>query len=220
MSDTLKLNTSTSTAATKKRRIGSENDNTAAVPDADVSVAEVSAVDTATTTSNSTASVPSIQSQFEDLLATVATLTVTVRTIMTQLKVAQKEAIRMSKEVAKKNAKASRKVGAKKDGEGTGGGVSKPSGFDKPTLLSDALCSFLNQPMGSRLGRTDVTRMVNAYIKDVDLQDPQDKRRILPDAKLRTVLSLGDDDVLTFFNIQRYIKHNFLKDEDVAKKDV
>lgn len=240
MSGTLKLATASSTSSGKKRRISDTSIDAAPTNTADA-VADVAAPShTAKASSKSSkatasktetpaaaddvvvdeegaAAAPavthSVQEQFEIMLETVATLTATVRSIQTQLKAAMKDVVRMSKDVAKRTAKASRKVAAKKDGEAANGGVAKPSGFDKPTLLSDTLSHFLGQPNGTRLGRTDVTRLVNAYIKSKDLQDPADKRRIIPDNSLRAVLSLQDDDVLTFFNIQRYIKHNFIKEE-------
>ena len=40
-----------------------------------------------------------------------------------------------------------------------------PSGFVKPTLISNELAAFLGKPEGSVLARTEVTREVNAYIR-------------------------------------------------------
>jgi upstream activation factor subunit UAF30 len=87
-----------------------------------------------------------------------------------------------------------------------------PSGFAKPTKLSDDLCSFLGVSSGSQMARTEVTRVINEYIKKNSLQDTNDKRTIVPDAKLLTILKLGEGDKLTYFNLQTYIKHHFHRD--------
>jgi chromatin remodeling complex protein RSC6 len=87
-----------------------------------------------------------------------------------------------------------------------------PSGFAKPTKLSDDLCSFLGIPSGSQMARTEVTRVLNEYIKKNSLQDVTDKRTIVPDEKLQSILQLKEGDKLTYFNLQTYIKHHFQKD--------
>lgn len=84
-----------------------------------------------------------------------------------------------------------------------------PSGFAKPTKLSDDLCSFLGVSAGSEMARTEVTRVINEYIKTHSLQDTNDKRTIVPDEKLKSILKIGEGDKLTYFNLQTYIKHHF-----------
>jgi chromatin remodeling complex protein RSC6 len=70
----------------------------------------------------------------------------------------------------------------------------------------------LGVPKGSAMARTLVTKHINEYIKKNNLQDPTDKRIISPDAKLKSILSIGDGDKLTYFNLQTYIKQHFKKD--------
>lgn len=86
-----------------------------------------------------------------------------------------------------------------------------PSGFAKPTALSDQLCEFLGLPKGSSLARTEVTRIINQYVKTHSLQDKEDKRKINPDQKLKSIMTMKDGDKLTYFNLQSYIKHHFVK---------
>ena len=92
----------------------------------------------------------------------------------------------------------------------------KPSGFVKPALISPELATFLNKPKGSEMARTDVTREINAYIKEHNLQNPENRRFINPDAKLRKLLKLGKTDELSYFNLQKYMSPHFTKVEATA----
>lgn len=85
----------------------------------------------------------------------------------------------------------------------------QPSGFVKPTLISNELATFLGKSIGSEMARTEVTREINAYIRDNKLQDKDNGRRILPDAKLKKLLKLKDGDELTYFNLQRFMSPHF-----------
>jgi chromatin remodeling complex protein RSC6 len=125
-----------------------------------------------------------------------------------------KNAIALVKTLQKEHAKLQKaSVKRPKKGANTQNGTKTrtPSGFAKPTKLSDDLCSFLGVPNGSQMARTDVTRVINEYIKKNSLQDTKDKRTIVPDEKLMSILKLGDDDKLTYFNLQKFIKHQFQK---------
>ena len=86
-----------------------------------------------------------------------------------------------------------------------------PSGFVKPTLISNELAAFLGKPEGSVLARTEVTREVNAYIRNQKLQDKDNGRKINPDAKLLKLLKLKKGDELTYFNLQKYMAAHFTK---------
>lgn len=99
-------------------------------------------------------------------------------------------------------------------------GNRQPSGFVKPTLISDELAHFLNKSVGTEMARTDVSKEINAYIRAQNLQDKTNGRRIIADAKLARLLKLGSTDELTYFNLQRYMKHHFVKTEPVAPASV
>ena len=104
--------------------------------------------------------------------------------------------------------KAAQKAGAKRKRKS---GNRSPSGFVKPTLISEELASFLEKPSGTEMARTEVTREINKYIRAHNLQDENNGRKINPDAKLTKLLKLKKDDQLTYFNLQRYMSPHFAK---------
>lgn len=95
-------------------------------------------------------------------------------------------------------------------------GNRQPSGFVKPTRISDELASFLGKPAGTELARTAVSKEINAYIRANNLQDKENGRKIIPDAKLTALLKIQASDELTYFNLQRFMKHHFVKPVAVA----
>ena len=91
-------------------------------------------------------------------------------------------------------------------------GNRQPSGFVKPTRISDELAKFLGKTIGTEMARTEVSKEINAYIREKGLQDKENGRRIHPDANLSKLLALTGADELTYFNLQRYMKHHFIKE--------
>ena len=86
-----------------------------------------------------------------------------------------------------------------------------PSGFVKPTKISDELASFLGKEKGTEMARTDVTREINTYIRAHKLQDKDNGRKINPDSKLAALLKLKKTDELTYFNLQKFMSPHFAK---------
>jgi chromatin remodeling complex protein RSC6 len=86
-----------------------------------------------------------------------------------------------------------------------------PSGFVKPTKISDELATFLDKPTGCEMARTEVTRDINAYIRTNNLQDKTNGRKINPDSRLANLLKLESGEELTYFNLQRYMSRHFAK---------
>ena len=86
-----------------------------------------------------------------------------------------------------------------------------PSGFAKPALISTELCNFLSVPDGTEMARTEVAKHLTNYIKEHNLQDQENKRRILPDSALQSLLNVGAGEDLTYFNLQKYMKVHFPK---------
>ena len=140
-----------------------------------------------------------LQEQFAALLAQLTALRSQLTTVTTQVRVLSK---RTDREL-----KAAKKVGRKKKRTGN----RQPSGFVKPTKISNELAAFLGREKGSEMARTDVTREINKYIRAHNLQDPKNGRHILADTKLKKLLKLKKEDNLTYFNLQKYMSPHFAK---------
>ena len=113
----------------------------------------------------------------------------------------------LSKQI-ERDMKAAQKASAKKR---RSSGNRQPSGFIKPTLITDELASFLGKSSGTEMARTEVSKEINQYIRENKLQDSANGRIIRPDSKLKKLLRVGADEELTYFNLQRYMKHHFVK---------
>jgi chromatin remodeling complex protein RSC6 len=88
---------------------------------------------------------------------------------------------------------ASKAAGASKGGAKAAAG-SKGGAFMAPLQPDDALAAVVGK---DPLPRTEVTKRVWDYIKANNLQDPNDKRTIKADAKLKAVFD-GKDSVSMF----------------------
>lgn len=85
-------------------------------------------------------------------------------------------------------------------------------GFRRPCRISDAMCEFIGKPVGSASSRVEVNNAINEYIKAHKLIDPDNAQHILPDDQLWTLLSENaKGNRITYFSIQKYIKHHFLR---------
>ena len=127
-----------------------------------------------------------------------------ISALKTEYRTLEKKWTRELKASQKQSVKRKRKAGNR-----------APSGFVKPTLISDELAKFLEKPTGSEMARTEVTRDINKYIRTNNLQDKENGRKINPDKKLTALLKLKATDELTYFNLQRYMSPHFAK----ANKD-
>jgi chromatin remodeling complex protein RSC6 len=141
-------------------------------------------------------------SQATEFLAKLNQLSTLLASLKTEYRSLEKKWTRELKTAQKSQAKRKRKTGNR-----------QPSGFVKPTKISEELAKFLEKPVGSEMARTDVTREINAYIRAHKLQDKDNGRKINPDAKLAALLKLNKSDELTYFNLQKYMSPHFSKAE-------
>jgi len=142
----------------------------------------------------------SVSSEFTDFMSKLQQLSTTISSLKTEFRSLEKKASRELKTAAKASSKRKRKTGNR-----------SPSGFVKPTLISDELATFLGKTTGTEMARTEVTREINAYIRANSLQDTTNGRRINADTKLSSLLKLTVGEELTYFNLQRYMSPHFAK---------
>ena len=139
----------------------------------------------------------------------------TLKQIITMAKSLQSDVKRIQKDYTRQAKELSRKKNKRKNTRADG--TPRPlSGFARPTEISDQLAKFLGEKKGTLLARTDVTKRITIYIKEHDLQNPENKRQIQADAPLRKLLGLSSADVLTFFNLQKFMKVHFLKKDQTV----
>jgi len=141
------------------------------------------------------------------LLAKLAEFGAKIQQLTTLLSLLKTEYKGLEKAVSREVKNAQKASKKKKRSSGN----RQPSGFVKPTLISDELAAFLGKEKGSELARTAVSKEINTYIVANKLQDAANGRKINADAKLAKLLKLEKTDELTYFNLQRYMKHHFIK---------
>ena len=163
------------------------------------SVAVEPVVDAAAPTDASDAEAP-LAEQSVEFLAKLQQLGVLISSLKAEYKTLEKKWSREVKTAQKVSSKRKRKAGNR-----------APSGFVKPTKISDELASFLGKDKGTEMARTEVTRDINKYIRTHNLQDKENGRKINPDTKLAALLKLKKTDELTYFNLQRYMSPHFAK---------
>jgi upstream activation factor subunit UAF30 len=138
--------------------------------------------------------------QSVEFLAKLQQLGVLISSLKAEYRTLETKWSREVKSAQKQSTKRKRKAGNR-----------APSGFVKPTKISDELASFLGKEKGTEMARTDVTREINTYIRAHKLQDKDNGRKINPDTKLATLLKLKKTDELTYFNLQKYMSPHFAK---------
>ena len=147
----------------------------------------------------------SVSTDFTDFMGRLQQLSTAISALKTEFRNLEKKATRELKTAAKVSNKRKRKTGNR-----------APSGFVKPTLISDELATFLGKTTGTQMARTEVTREINAYIREHKLQDKTNGRRINADTNLASLLKLNSGEELTYFNLQRYMSPHFAKSSAVA----
>jgi chromatin remodeling complex protein RSC6 len=142
----------------------------------------------------------SLQESFNGVVSLLGDMNGLLSKVKAELKVLEKQVSKEMKVLDKINQKKNKNKGSR-----------APSGFVKPTKISDELATFLKKEKGSMMARTDVTKEMTAYIRENSLQDKSNGRKILPDAKLKKLLKVSDADELTYFNLQKFMSPHFEK---------
>ena len=148
------------------------------------------------------APVVSVQDDVKAMLTQANTVRETVGALVAELKRLEKRVARLQKEADKRRRR------SKKPVEGEEVKPRKLSIFELPTPLSNDLCGFLGVSNGSKESRSNVTKAITSYVK---LHELKNKHTIAPDAKLKALLGVKEGEVLTYFNLQRYLNRHYLK---------
>lgn len=181
-------------AARKPRATSAPAKTATPPPPAPVEVAPVEAAPV------TTAPVSALQDEFAEFLGKLNQVSSQFASLRSDFRTLEKRWTRELRTAQKTVERRKRKVGNR-----------APSGFVKPTLISDELATFLGKTSGTEMARTEVTREINKYIRANALQDKENGRKINPDAALTSLLKLGNGDELTYFNLQRYMSPHFAK---------
>lgn len=140
-----------------------------------------------------------IGTQFNTIVTSLSSFRVQITALQHQLRVLErsvtKEVKTLQKEADKKKNKLPR----------------KPSGFAKPSLITDELCVFMKLPSQSEVARTEVTQYIIKYIREHNLQHVDNRKIITPDSALKLLLGSKDDDEVTYFNLQKFMNKHFHK---------
>lgn len=148
-----------------------------------------------------------LNEDFQEVLSSIFQMKNSITILQNQLKLFEKDK-------NKKIKKLERELNKKKQRN-----QREPSGFAKPTKISNKLCEFLNKPHGSEMARTEVTQHLISYIKENKLQNKNNKSFILPDKKLSELLNTNKEDNITYFNIQGFMNKHFIKEHQIVKYD-
>ena len=166
-------------------------------------VVEVAATPAPAVEETATEPVSTVFDQFTEFMAKLQAVSAQMSSLRTEFRGLERQVSRELKAAAKITAKRKKKSGNR-----------APSGFVKPTLISNELAAFLGKPQGTEMARTEVTREINAYIQQHQLQNPENRRKILPDTKLKSLLKIKKGEELTYFNLQKYMSPHFAKAGD------
>jgi SWIB/MDM2 domain len=165
------------------------------VPTVPIALDDSVVMDTLSTLQDMPYKIADFNNKYNQVMSMLSSLKQSFKSIE---KTAQRDWRISQKALAKKNKKAEKRP---------------PSGFVRPCLISDEMAEFLGVEIGTMIARTTVSKLINLYIRNNNLQDKTHGRNINPDEKLATLLNVkpDSDEKLTYFNLQRYMKHHFIK---------
>lgn len=81
----------------------------------------------------------------------------------------------------------------------------KNSGFNKPEIVPLSLRKLLNID-DEMLPRSKVTGLMYKYFTDNKMYNSKTKKEIIPNNKIKKIFGMTDDDVITFYNLQTWLK--------------
>jgi chromatin remodeling complex protein RSC6 len=139
-----------------------------------------------------------ISDHFNKIIDSLQLFKSQINGLQQQIKVLEKNIKKQMKTLKKESTKCKNK------------GKRKPSGFAKPSKVTNELCEFMNKKEGTEIARTEVTRTLCSYIKEHKLENTENSKIIAPDNKLKTLLGIEEGQELTYFTIQKYMNKHFI----------
>jgi chromatin remodeling complex protein RSC6 len=89
----------------------------------------------------------------------------------------------------------------------------KPCGFAVSSKVTPDMCEFMGRKEGELISRIEITKYLNKYIKENNLENPENRQNIVPDEKLWKILGEeARNEKITHFTIQKYLNKHFLKE--------
>ena len=151
----------------------------------------------------------SILGDFDTLLGSIESQMNTIREAKAKSPIAIKDLKGLQKQVRQLRTDVNRQIRNKRK---TSGERSVNSGFMKPVPISSDMCKFAGWKESELHSRVDVTKFICGYVKEKDLQNPKDRRQILADSKLKSLLKLSssEKEPLTYYSLQRHIQQHFV----------
>ena len=140
-----------------------------------------------------------LTTQFDGIIVTLSAFRTQITALQHQLRVLEKS---VTKEV-----KTLQKDSIKKKSKGN----RKPSGFAKPSSITEELSTFMKLPATTEVARTEVTQYIIKYIRDHNLQHKDNRKIIIPDEALKQLLDIKEGDEVTYFNLQKYMNRHYQK---------
>ena len=135
----------------------------------------------------------------------LATMRDTISTLFTEVKRLEKKVQRTVKDAGKRRKNRKAEAGADDVPK-------RPTAFQIPQNVSDALNKFLGNPPGTQISRAEVTKRVAAYAKEHKLMN---KHAINADAALTLLLNpagnLKEGESLSIFNLQTCLRNHYPK---------
>lgn len=98
-------------------------------------------------------------------------------------------------------------------------GHNQNSGLLKPVAISEEMAMFANWGFDELHSRVEVTKCICVYVKENNLQKPENRRIILLNPDLKQLLKHEGDEI-TYPHIQKYIGIHFIKPKEEETKEV
>lgn len=146
----------------------------------------------------------SLESQTTEFFGKLQNLSSQMTSLKTEFKTLEKQWTKTMKVYLKATKKRKRQTGD-----------TSKTGFNKPVQISKELASFIGQPFGTEVSRAEITKLIHNYVKSNNLKDAQNGRIIHPDKKLNSLLKVEKDEVLSYFNLQKYMSCHYCKKGEV-----